>query len=518
MTEHRSLDAFGRAGLFLTVFLTGASVMVIELLGTRLIAPFYGASLFVWSSLISVTMIALALGYFLGGLWADSARRTGLAPIIALAGFLTLSIPWATRPVLSATDGLGLRLGAFVSALTLFAPGLTFLGMVGPFAVKLAAARLDRVGNSAGSIYAISTVGSVIGTLILGFYLFPLVGSREILIGAGALLLVLAVAVGLCERKPLGSNMALVACLALAAAGFAALPKIVSAGHAYSGTGKYNVLFERESLYGWVRVIDYPKRDLRLLTSDASVIGASSISRSESQLTYQDIVNLIPGLRPAMRRALIVGLGAGHMVKGLFEERGMGVDVMEIDPAVAEAAALYFGYVPRGQTVIGDARREIRKLQGPYDLIVHDCFTGGSEPAHLLTLETLTQLRGLLTPQGILALNLVAFSRPPNNLALASVARTIGQVFPYHSVFASEPGKDFTDFIVLASASPIDLDDNRLAPQQIDWLKARLFSADEAQGQLLTDNLNPLEALQNAKSERYRQFMVEMFGPDLFIR
>jgi predicted membrane-bound spermidine synthase len=168
----------GKIWLYLIVFLTGASVMVIELLGTRLIAPFYGASLYVWSSLISVTMIALAVGYFLGGRWADRAQRTGLSLIIALAALFTLLIPWAVRPVLLATDSLGLRGGAFASALVLFFPSLALLGMVGPFAIKLATSQLAGVGSSSGSVYAVSTVGSVVGTLLLGFFLFPWVGSR----------------------------------------------------------------------------------------------------------------------------------------------------------------------------------------------------------------------------------------------------------------------------------------------------------------------------------------------------
>ncbi|HRB83730.1 MAG TPA: fused MFS/spermidine synthase, partial [Acinetobacter johnsonii] len=153
--------------LYGTVFFTGAAVMVIELLGTRLIAPFYGASLYVWTSLISVTLIALALGYYVGGILADRAR-TGLSLIIALSGLLTLIIPWLVGPVLLATDPLGLRLGSFISTLILFSPSLIMLGMVGPFAVKLSTSALSNVGASTGSIYAVSTVGSVIGTLFLG--------------------------------------------------------------------------------------------------------------------------------------------------------------------------------------------------------------------------------------------------------------------------------------------------------------------------------------------------------------
>ena len=263
--------------LYFIVFITGASVMIIELLGTRLIAPFYGASLYVWSSLISVTMIALAVGYFTGGYWADRARRTGLSLIIALAALFTLFIPLMARPVLLATDSLGLRGGAFVSAFALFFPSLALLGMAGPFAIKMATARLDGIGASAGTVYAVSTLGSVIGTLILGFYLFPIVGSRQILISLSFILFVLALAVAVLEQKRFGKTIALLPCAVMAVFGLAILPKIVGAGH-ISTDNRFTVLSERESLYGFVRVIEQSDKDLRFLTADASMIGAANIS------------------------------------------------------------------------------------------------------------------------------------------------------------------------------------------------------------------------------------------------
>lgn len=514
-----TLTIFNRNGLYLTVFLTGASVMVIELLGTRMIAPFYGASLYVWSSLISVTMIALAVGYFVGGRWADRAKRTGLSLIIALAALFTLLIPWATRTILLATDPLGLRAGAFVSALVLFSPSLTLLGMVGPFAIKLSTSRLDGVGNSAGSIYAVSTLGSVIGTLALGFFLFPLVGSRQILVGLGLLLLTLAMIIAVYEQKKLHVPAALIPCAVLAVAGLCLLPKIVGAGLKLSGGNPFHVQFERESLYGWVRVIDQPSRDLRLLTADASTIGAAGISDGQSRLSYQDIVGLIPALAPGkMTRALIIGLGAGHMAKVLHDRYGIETDTLEIDPAVAEAASSYFGFKPSGQVIVGDARYEIRHLKGPYDLIIHDCFTGGSEPAHLLTVETLAQLRGLLAEQGILAVNFVAFSHGEHSIALASVSRTLAEVFPQQTVFVSEPGRDFNDFIFLAGRKAIDLDSKNLLADQVDWLKDRVFPVDKRAGVIFTDNLNPLEHLQTAKAEHYRHVIVDWFGPELLVR
>ncbi len=512
------LQASGRVGLFLTVFMTGSAVMVIELLGTRMIAPFYGASLYVWSSLISVTMIALAIGYFVGGKWADSAKRTGLSLIIALAAFLTLIIPWITRPVLLATDPLGLRAGAFVSALVLFLPSLTMLGMVGPFAIKLGTSRLEGVASSAGTLYAVSTLGSVVGTLVLGFFLFPLLGSREIFIGVGVILLILAVVVAFFEQQYLDSKAAILPAILIAVVGLSLVPKISDAGHVYDPTSKFEIKSEHESLYGWVRVIDHKTNDLRVLTSDASAIGAEGISTGENKLTYQNIVGLLPALAPNMHRALIVGLGAGKMVDVLRNKYGMEVDTLEIDPAVAQAATDYFGFKASGQNIIGDARYEIRHLKGPYDLIIHDCFTGGSEPAHLLTVETLNQLRGLLSEKGILALNFVAFYEGGHNASLAAVSKTLEQSFKHQQFFISELGEDFNDFIFLASMQSLDINASELTVEQKDWLIKRKLPLDNSKGVILTDNLNPLEHLQTAKSEHYRHVIVEAFGPQLLVR
>ena len=516
MTDNKTINR-ATSWLYLTVFLTGASVMVIELLGTRLIAPFYGASLYVWSSLISVTMIALAIGYFVGGRWADCAQRTGLSLIIALSGLFTLLIPWVTRSVLLATDPLGLRGGAFVSALVLFSPSLTMLGMVSPFAIKLATTRLEGIGTSSGSIYAVSTVGSVIGTLLLGFFLFPWVGSRQILVSLGLVLLLLAIAVAIYEQKVFARTIAVLPCMLLAIVGLCLLPKIVGAGHV-NPNSRFNVLSERESLYGYVRVIDDSQRNLRILSADASMIGAANIPDGINRLMYQDIVALIPAIKPSIKKALLIGQGAGHMAMTLRDRFGIVTDTLEIDPAVAEAASKHFGFKPNGLAIVGDARYEIRHLKGPYDLVIHDCFTGGSEPSHLLTVETLQQIKNLLAPDGIMALNFVAFGKGQGQQALASVSKTVAQVFSDQQLFISEPGEDFNDFIFLASNQPVDLNSKSLTYDQTDWLNKRKYPLDNTNGLILTDNLNPLEHLQAHKSEHYRHVLVNWFGPELLVR
>ncbi len=511
------LNNLSQVWLYLTVFLTGAAVMIIELLGTRLIAPFYGTSLYVWTSMISVTLIALALGYFIGGRWADRTQRIGLSFIIALSGFLTLLIPWLSGPVLLATDPLGLRMGAFMSTLVLFSPSLIMLGMVTPFATKLATTSLAGVGTSTGSIYAVSTVGSVIGTLFLGFYLFPQVGSRQILISLGITLFLLAFSVAYFEQKRRKLITVLPPIILLASMGMGLLPQIANSEQAYSEDESFQIQFERESMYGWVRVIDQPDQNLRLLTADASTIGAASISHGENALTYQQIVTLLPALISNARHALLIGQGAGHMVMTL-KDHGIITDTLEIDPTIADAARDYFNFIPTGQTLIGDARYEIRQLTDRYDLIILDVFTGGSEPVHLLTVEALTQLQALLSEHGLIALNFVAFLEDGKNMALTSVAKTLAQVFPHQVSLISDPGREFNDFIFLASNHRIDLEKDTLRSEQSTWLKQRLVQLDQNTGVILTDNFNPLESLQARKSEHYRRILADLMGTRHLIR
>jgi hypothetical protein len=132
--------------------------------------------------------------------------------------------------------------------------------------------------------------------------------------------------------------------------------------------------------------------------------------------------------------------------------------------------------------------------------------------------ETLQQLQGLLAPQGILALNFVAFGQGEGQQALASVSKTVAQVFSDQSLFVSEPGEDFNDYIFLASGQPIDLAPPSLYTEQTEWLNTRKFTVDATDGIVLTDDLNPLEHLQTRKSEHYRHVLVDWFGNGLLVR
>ncbi|MCH6570323.1 MAG: fused MFS/spermidine synthase, partial [Acidobacteria bacterium] len=395
------IGLFDRTLLYLAVFLTGAAIMMIEVLGTRILGPFYGVSLFVWSSLISVTLIALALGYYLGGIAADRAKRFQLSHGIALAALSTALIPVIKTPVLLQTNALGVRAGAFTSALLLFSVPLTLLAMVGPRVIKLCTSRLESVGRSAGSVYAFSTVGSVLGTLVLGFFLLPMMGTRTILYGVSVGLLVLAAVLALYERARMNTLGLLV--LPFVSIGIVGL-LLFFGGERLPTTPGFTTVYEAQSIYGRVRVVDESERHLRWLLSDSSTIGAIDLRTGEAEFPYLYILEALPRFHPQGRSALLIGLGAGQLPK-LLGRYGIETDSIEIDPEVARAARDYFGFNHPGRLILGDARYEVRRLKKKYDFIIHDCFSRGVVPAHLLSVEMLEDLRSLLNDVGVLALN-----------------------------------------------------------------------------------------------------------------
>lgn len=177
--------------VYVTVFCTGAVSLVIEIIGTRIIAPIFGSTIYVWSSLIVTTMGALAVGYYVGGYLADKYKKTEfLFNVIFVAGVVTLAIPKIANPVLLFANGLGLKFGPLLAATVIFFIPLLLLGMVTPFVIKIEAGEIKNIGKEAGKIFSLATFGSLVGGLLSGFFLAPIVPS-DLLIAFSGLLLIL---------------------------------------------------------------------------------------------------------------------------------------------------------------------------------------------------------------------------------------------------------------------------------------------------------------------------------------
>ena len=366
--------------LYLAISASGASVLAVEILGTRILGPFYGVSLFLWSALITVTLAALAAGYALGGRWADrGATMERLSILLASAGLWLIAVPWLRDPLLRFAEPAGLRAAVLLSAFVLFFPPLMLLGMVTPYAVKLRTASLSEVGRSAGDLYAVSTAASVAAALATGFFLIPHFGVRRLTLAVGAILVATALP-GLIGRRASAARRS-AAVLVLAAAAVAAARLDENAAAPERG-----LVFKAQSPYGEIRVVD--DQEIRYLLIDGGIHTAVDTSfYFNTIMQYANVVDLAKQYFERPGRLLLIGLGGGSIARS-FSRTGWAVDAVEIDPVVIRAAEGYFDLRPEHARVFEmDGRRFLASRAETYDVIVMDAFGSSSIPFHLVTRE-----------------------------------------------------------------------------------------------------------------------------------
>jgi MFS family permease len=517
-TTEEPLAPRARLEVLAAVLVAGVAVMLIEILGTRIIGPVFGVNLFVWSALLTVTLGALAIGYYAGGVVVDRSPALRLPSLVLLASGLLLTIvPVISHPVLRVALQFGPRAGALSAATALFAPSLIVLGMLGPIAIRLVTRNMGVAGRSAGSVYAISTGGSLLGTLLTGFVIIPmfdvdviLFGASIVLIGCGALFFALS-------GKP-------------AALGALVLPFLTRTTSPPPLPPGLSVIDRAHSLYGLVEVIQDDTRHVRLLRSDHSVIGAQFVPSGAPAFAFIHILESIRFLRPNAQSAVQLGLGIGSLPLAL-QSRGLKVDVVEIDPTVIRFAVAHFGFNTRGDTFEEDARTFINRAPKRYDFVVHDTFTGGTTPEHLLSIEVVRGLRNILVPNGVVALNFVGHADGEDAAAASAVARTLREVFHHVRVFRdsrdAQEGKDNAASNLLFFASDSDIDfripDNAVFENDGCERTSRAFGAWEVlkqppPGQLITDANNPLARLEIPTAIEHFYAMNQLLPVDVWIR
>ncbi len=407
--------------LRVVVFGAGAVLMALEIVGSRVLAPSFGSSVYVWGSLISIFLAALSLGYYLGGRAADRWPRAGvLAGALGMAGLLILALPVVSPPVLEVfvTWDLGPRTSPLLASIALFALPSVLLGTTSPFAVKLAATDLATVGNTAGLLYAISTAGSIAGTLLTAFVLIPAMGVRAILYTLGAALLVFAVLLASRTPRVLRTVSAMLLVGVLSAPGVLAGPAL-------------RLIFEKDSSYHRIRI--YEDATSRYLRFDRSIQGGMVLRDPlVSVLRYPDYIHLAWLFTPEIKRMLVVGLGAGSIPKRFLRDYPtVAVDSVELDPVVVDLAKQYFGVIEdrRHRIAVADGRQFIRRAEGTYDLIVMDAYFAEGIPFHLVTREFLRQLKARLAPGAVVAVNIVGAIGGSNSKLFRSIYKTYATEF-----------------------------------------------------------------------------------------
>lgn len=499
------------AAFWLAVIAAGGSVMVIEILGARVVGPVFGVGLFVWSSLISVTLGALALGYVAGGKAADRWPTSKLLyGALALAGLWVALLPLVSRAVLLWVMPLGLRLGPLLGALVLFGPVLGVLGTASPIAVRLCCATVERAGHAAGAVYASSTAAGVVAALYTAHGFIPSYSVDAIWVGLALVLLSVA---------GLG--------LAIAGIGRASMLPVLALAGVWApepvSSEEWVIVESTQSAYAKLAVVDDTSRSatLRLMRADHSVIGAQWLESGEPAFDFLHLLTALHAANPRGERLLLLGLGAGTLSASMARY-GVVTDVIELDAEVVRLARQHFGFEPTGEVFVEDARTFVRRPGRSYDFIVQDTFTGGDNPEHLFSVQMLRQLRARLNESGLVVLNFVGSDQGAHAAAAQAVNNTLRHVFPHVRVFRDGPQRPdvpLNNLLFFASNAPIEFAaiDGTMFSSARHANVLRSFQEWETlhqpapQAPLITDARNPLSQLAVPLAERFHALMNEQY-------
>jgi spermidine synthase len=482
------------------VFVVGAASLGAEIAAARLLAPYFGASTIVWANTIGVVLVALSVGYWFGGRFADRhPHMRGLCLLVLIAALLTAAVPFASRPFLGFsvdafdTVSLGGFVGSLVGVLVLVAVPVTLLGAAAPWAVRLAVGDVGHSGEVVGRLYAISTAGSLLGTMVAALLLIPLLGTQRTF-------LVFSLALALVAAAGLGWRFAPIpAFLALAISMPTGTIKAADTGR---------VLYETETTHQYVRVVERPDGSRALELNEGQAV--HSLYRPGSYLTgdYWDGHLVLPFAARARQpvRIAVLGNAAGTVTRafGHFFPR-TAVDAVEIDGELTELGRRFFDlHNPRMRVFAEDARPWLERSAGGYDAIMVDAYRQPYIPFYLTTREFFELARERLAPGGVVIVNV---GHPEGSDELERIlGRTMAAAFPRVLRHPIEP----TNTLLLAadgSLSAARLRRNtRMLPRSLRPLALEAAAAlgpRLAGGEVYTDDRAPVEWLVDSSLLEY---------------
>jgi len=418
--------------LYLTVFVSGMTSLAVELAASRLIEPYFGTSNLVWASIIGLILLYLAAGYALGGRWADrSPKSETMYGIIAWAAFAVGLVPFVARPVLLlASRGLadfnaGMLAGSFGAVLVLFSVPVTLLGCVSPFAIRLAVSDVATLGGVAGRIYAISTVGSFLGTFLPVLVTIPNIGTRNtFLLFAFILMAVAFIGLG---RRAVTFLWMLPVLIALA---------VLLRGQVVKPFA--GAIYESESAYNYIQVVEQDGVRYLLLNEGQGIHSVYDPKNLRTFGTWDYFLiapyfNPPPFLPSQVKRVAVIGLAAGTIARQYTEVYGpLAMDGIEIDSRIVQAGRDYFDMnQPNLNVIVSDGRYALARLArstARYDVIGIDAYRLPYIPWHLTTREFFSLARVHLTDEGVVVVN-VGHTEDDYRMVEA-MAATLQDVFP----------------------------------------------------------------------------------------
>ncbi len=439
--------------LELLVFTVGAGALGAEIAAARLMAPWFGASTIVWANTIAIVLVSLSVGYAVGGRLADKdPRPAGLARIVLVASVLLAIVPFVSGPFLrqasNAVDQLSAAVfvGSLVGVGVLIAVPLLLIGMVSPYALRLSVDTLDATGRTAGRLYAISTVGSLVGTFLAALLLIPFVGTRRTF-------LIFAAAMALAAVPQLTRGRLRAAVVPVAILGLIALPTGTIKS---TGTGGDSVIWEAETDYQYARVLQSPE-GLRTLELDEGY-AVHSVYRPGRWLTgnyWDEMLALsLAGQHDPPRSVAILGDAAGTSARQLGHYFPQArIDAVELDGELTKVGREYFDLSgPNLHTHTADARPWLASTTRRFDVIMIDAYRQPYIPFYLTTAEFFALVRDRLEPGGLVIVNV---AQPVGSTSLEKVlAATMRTAFGDDAVWRDPSQRINTMLVGTTSTDP----------------------------------------------------------------
>jgi predicted membrane-bound spermidine synthase len=466
-----SLSPLDRAVLFALVFCGGFANLATEIIGPRLFSSLFGNTTIVWAILISVTLVGLSVGYVLGGRVRRDQVRRALPALLIVNALWLLAVSWIVWEVPASASASGVTIDSGVILTTagaaFFVPSVLF-GMLSPMAIALLTSDRpsEAISEIVGNIYALSTLGSVLGALTAAYVWIPWIGLSASLRIFALGLVIFAAYFAAPSRRSLAAA-ALIACL------IAPQP-----GYRWRDDDGLELIAQREGYYQTIRVYGDGSTFVQMHLGP-TFHSRMSLITGEPTFSYAERILALIDDDLTGRRALVIG-GAGHAIARSLERRGAEVVEVEIDPLVRELSDQHFGPIG-GEVVIADGRVYLaRAAEASFDLVIVDAFDGAANvPPQLTTLEFFEAVDRVLRPGGRMLYNFIGTPEGPRSRSFHAMSATLRAAFDFTGG-DYEPG--ITSRNILLAASPDPLDD----------LPLRDLPAD---GLLLTDDRNPIEIL-----------------------
>lgn len=400
---------------FSLAFVEGGAVMCVELCSAKILSPYFGTSIYVWAAVLGITLTALTTGYYFGGYLSFKKSDTKVVAWLMLLGGLLLTLtPIISGFILPITINFSLITGTIVSLMCFLFLPLVMFGAVSPMLINLLTSQAKESGKNSGTVYAVSTLGGIFSTFLVGFYLLPNFGITITLYGYGVLIVASAVVLFV-SSKNVDIKVVIVAVFALISLNFS--------NHKTPG-----VIVESEGILGNIKVMDrqYPNGKVyrELMVNNISQTIMDINNPNESLWSYVDVLMYNINNYSNGNKVLLLGMGGGTVYKQLISN-AYEVDIVEIDARIEKLAKEYFYIEQDVEVIIDDARHYIRTTDKKYDVIIYDLYHSETPPVHLMTKEAFADIQQQLNENGMLVVNFYGFISGSKGRAARSLYTTL---------------------------------------------------------------------------------------------